>query len=57
MTDSAVKNKNWSDKFLSVVERVGNALPHPATLFAIMCLLVPENKSKRSICFRGMDCT
>ena len=40
MTETVSPKKNWSDRFLSVVERVGNALPHPATLFAIMCLLV-----------------
>jgi aminobenzoyl-glutamate transport protein len=28
------------DRFLNVVERGGNALPHPATLFAILALLV-----------------
>ncbi len=28
------KKKSGIDKFLSVVERIGNALPHPATLFA-----------------------
>jgi aminobenzoyl-glutamate transport protein len=28
------KKENWVDKFLSIIERVGNALPHPATLFA-----------------------
>lgn len=28
------------DKFLTVVERIGNALPHPATLFAILALIV-----------------
>lgn len=27
-------NKSWINKFLSIIERVGNALPHPATLFA-----------------------
>lgn len=27
-------------RFLSVVERVGNALPHPATLFGILALIV-----------------
>lgn len=27
-------------RFLAIVERGGNALPHPATLFAIMALLV-----------------
>jgi len=40
MTDNTIKKKNWNDRFLSVIERVGNALPHPATLFAIMCLIV-----------------
>lgn len=28
----------WLDAFLQVVERVGNALPHPATLFALFAL-------------------
>jgi len=28
------------DKFLSIIERVGNALPHPATLFFLMTLAV-----------------
>lgn len=32
--------KNWIDRFLSIVERVGNALPHPATLFAGLALFV-----------------
>lgn len=27
-------NKGWVNTFLSVIERIGNALPHPATLFA-----------------------
>jgi aminobenzoyl-glutamate transport protein len=27
-------------RFLSLVERVGNALPHPATLFALLALLI-----------------
>ncbi|MFM2190132.1 MAG: hypothetical protein RL491_518 [Bacteroidota bacterium] len=40
MSQTTLSKKNWSDRFLSVVERIGNALPHPATLFAIMCLLV-----------------
>lgn len=34
------EKKGWSNQFLNIVERVGNALPHPATLFALMCLLV-----------------
>ena len=27
-------------RFLNVVEKIGNALPHPATLFAIFALLI-----------------
>jgi len=32
--------KSRLEKFLDVVERGGNALPHPATLFALLALLV-----------------
>jgi aminobenzoyl-glutamate transport protein len=32
--------KFWLDRFLDVVERGGNALPHPATLFALLALFV-----------------
>ncbi len=32
--------KSAVDRFLSVIEKVGNALPHPATLFAGFALLV-----------------
>ncbi|MFZ2898203.1 MAG: AbgT family transporter [Saprospiraceae bacterium] len=32
MTDN--QKKGWVNRFLAVVERLGNALPHPATLFA-----------------------
>lgn len=39
MTD-VQKKKSGIDRFLSVVERIGNALPHPATLFAGFALLV-----------------
>ncbi|MBX2982226.1 MAG: AbgT family transporter [Flavobacteriales bacterium] len=28
------------DRFLSIIERAGNALPHPATLFALLAFLV-----------------
>jgi aminobenzoyl-glutamate transport protein len=28
------------DRFLAIIERIGNALPHPATLFASLALLV-----------------
>ncbi len=32
------KKKNFFDKFLNILERGGNALPHPATLFALFAL-------------------
>jgi len=32
--------KTAVERFLGVVERIGNALPHPATLFALMALAV-----------------
>jgi aminobenzoyl-glutamate transport protein len=31
---------SWMSRFLTVIEKVGNALPHPGTLFALMALLV-----------------
>lgn len=34
-----LKKFNIFDRFLNLTERVGNALPHPATLFAIFALL------------------
>ena len=30
----------WLDRALALIERAGNALPHPATLFALMAVLV-----------------
>ncbi|MGL5507786.1 MAG: AbgT family transporter [Paraclostridium sp.] len=36
--NKAVKEQGASQKFLDMVERVGNKLPHPVTLFAIFCL-------------------
>jgi aminobenzoyl-glutamate transport protein len=36
----AVPRRSAMDRFLNVVERGGNALPHPATLFALLALLV-----------------
>ena len=30
---------DWTSVFLGTIERVGNALPHPATIFAILALL------------------
>lgn len=35
-----VKKPGTIEKFLSIVERIGNALPHPATLFAILAFIV-----------------
>lgn len=32
--------KSFLDRFLALVERVGNALPHPATLFALLSVAV-----------------
>ena len=32
--------KGAIDKFLSIIERIGNALPHPATLFALLAFIV-----------------
>ena len=34
------KKTSWVDKFLNIIERGGNALPHPASLFGIFALLV-----------------
>ncbi|WP_297431473.1 AbgT family transporter, partial [uncultured Cetobacterium sp.] len=35
-----LKNKSFIDKFLNIIEKGGNALPHPATLFAILAIVV-----------------
>ncbi len=41
MTAKAAKAKrDWLGLFLGVIERVGNALPHPVTLFAILAALI-----------------
>jgi len=40
MTETVASRRSAIDRFLSVIERGGNALPHPATLFAILALLV-----------------
>lgn len=41
MSEDVTKSrKSFFDRFLSVVEKGGNALPHPATLFGIFALLV-----------------
>ena len=33
-------NQSWFQRFLTVIERVGNLLPNPSTLFAILAALV-----------------
>ena len=38
MAVSAPERRPWLSRFLAIVERGGNALPHPATLFALMAL-------------------
>jgi len=40
MTNKATEKNKLLDKFLNLIERVGNALPHPATLFAIFALAI-----------------
>ena len=35
-----IAKTGWFVRFLNVVERLGNLLPHPITLFAIFCLAV-----------------
>ncbi len=34
------QKRSGVDRFLAIIERAGNALPHPATLFAILALVV-----------------
>ena len=38
MSEKKIK-RSWTDRFLTVIEKGGNALPHPATLFGILALL------------------
>ncbi len=40
MNDSAIPKRSAIDRFLNIVEKGGNALPHPATLFALLAALV-----------------
>lgn len=40
MTSHSQAPRSWTDRFLRIVERSGNALPHPATLFLLLALLV-----------------
>jgi len=40
MTKSTNEKKKLIDKFLNLIEKVGNALPHPATLFALFAVVI-----------------
>jgi len=40
MAEKEVKKRDFVKSFLSIVEKLGNALPHPATLFALLALFV-----------------
>jgi len=40
MKEVNAKSKNFIDKFLGVVESVGNKLPHPTSLFALFALAI-----------------
>ena len=40
MTNKSSENKKFIDKFLTLIEKVGNALPHPATLFALFAFAI-----------------
>ncbi|HLU13251.1 MAG TPA: AbgT family transporter [Arenimonas sp.] len=40
MTDTKPTRRSAMDRFLGIIERGGNALPHPATLFALLALAV-----------------
>jgi aminobenzoyl-glutamate transport protein len=40
MTSDTLPKGKLLDKFLTIIEKVGNALPHPATLFAIFAVAI-----------------
>lgn len=40
MAKNKINGKGRFDRFLTVIEKVGNMLPHPATLFLIFALLI-----------------
>ncbi len=40
MSDTEAKKKSLTDRFLTIVEKGGNALPDPASLFAILAVAV-----------------
>lgn len=35
-----ISSSGWFVRFLNIVERLGNLLPHPITLFALFCVAV-----------------
>jgi len=37
---NSTSSRTWLDRALALVERTGNALPHPATLFFLATVLV-----------------
>lgn len=39
MTNTEIQKTSLTEKFLNLIEKGGNALPHPATLFALFALL------------------
>ncbi|WP_297432244.1 AbgT family transporter, partial [uncultured Cetobacterium sp.] len=39
-TKKEINNRSLIDKFLNVIEKGGNALPDPGTLFAILAVVV-----------------
>lgn len=43
--ESAAPKRSLTDRFLHIVEVGGNALPHPATLFALLtfCVIVASS--------------
>jgi aminobenzoyl-glutamate transport protein len=40
MTTTPASDRSLANRFLGVIERVGNALPHPSTLFLLAAILV-----------------
>ena len=36
---SSTTKRNWVDSFLNIIEKGGNALPHPGTLFGLLAVL------------------
>ncbi|MCL6494402.1 MAG: AbgT family transporter [Ignavibacterium sp.] len=40
MADKQIKTNKYLEKFLSIIEKVGNKLPNPTTLFALFALAV-----------------